>query len=118
MNTYVQEITIVPMPGQKKRWVKVAFSDGGEWIPKLEELAIIAADIGICEDEKYGWQPGVVNNVKGAEMVVEYLTRAILEARTNEGVAQLSAEYQIPRREPTLQQLNDRVPLMRDPSGQ
>ena len=78
-----------------KDWVKVVFDNGMIWIPKLSELAIIAHKIGLCEDEKYNFPR---NNVKGAEMVYEYIRDAVLLGSDPETINSLNRKYKIPIR--------------------
>jgi len=86
---------IVKEPMGNKDWVKVYFANGTTWIPKISEIAIIAHKIGLCEDEKYNFPR---NNVKGAEMVSEYIHDAILLGSDSKTIEALNRKYKIPPR--------------------
>lgn len=79
-----------------KQWVEVYFENENIfWVPKLIDLAEIVAKIGICEDEKYGFPK---MNIKGAQMVSEYLTEAIdLGIVKREELEELSEKFKIPK---------------------
>jgi hypothetical protein len=87
----VQKITKEPIGD--KQWVKVVFDNGTYWIPKLEDIAVIASLIGECEDEKYGFPR---NNVKGAEMVYEYIYDVFLLGSAPETIRELNRKYKLP----------------------
>ena len=87
----VDKISIEPM--SDKEWVKVLFDNGNYWIPKLSELALIASKLGTCEDRKYNWPK---NDVKGAQMVAEYLKEAIMNCYQEKNIKLLNDKFQIP----------------------
>jgi hypothetical protein len=79
------------------KWVEVYFGDDEDfvWVPALKDLAEILAKIGKCEDEKYEWP---TNNVKGAEMVIEFIKEAIILCLENEKeLNELCDKYKIPK---------------------
>lgn len=72
----------------EKEWVKVVFKDIGyglQWLPKLEEIAMVARLIYEVEDNKYP-------DGKGGEMVREFLS----EALDGFPIIELSKKYLIP----------------------
>ena len=89
--------SIVKEPMGDKDWVKVTFENGTIWIPALEDIAVIAYLIGFCEDEKYGFPR---NNVKGAEMVSDYLRDVILLGMDPETLKMLREKYKLPNEGP------------------
>jgi hypothetical protein len=89
----VDKISIEPMGD--KEWVKVLFDNGNYWIPKLEEIALIASKIGICEDRKYDWPKNT--HIKGAEMVADYVKEAIISCYQEKDIKLLNDKFQIPQ---------------------
>lgn len=81
---YIKYILIQPVG--KKHWVKVIFSNGTYWIPKLKEQAEIARKVCECEDVKYPYG-------EGRKMTIKYLLRAM---RGEMNLKELSEEFNIP----------------------
>jgi len=90
--SHIDKVELVQFPN--KQWVKVIFTNGQEWIPKLEDIGIIANKIGICEDRKYNFPQ---NDVKGAELVAEYLVECIRNGYTDNDIHLLNQKFQIPK---------------------
>jgi len=89
--------SIVKEPMGDKDWVKVTFENGTIWIPALEDLAVIAQKIGLCEDERYGFPQ---NNVKGADMVWEYIRDVIRLGTDSATLKTLKEQYKFPNTGP------------------
>jgi len=69
-----------------KEWVKVIFEGNGDWLPKLEDIGLIAKLLWDVEENKY-------SNGKGGEMVREFLN----EAMDGIPIRELCEKYQIPK---------------------
>lgn len=85
----MRAIRIFKKDNGSKEWCEVRFSfkfDGDNaWLPKLEDLAVIAQIIYECENNKY--QTG-----RGGEMVRDYLNDAL----NGMIVEELDKKYEIP----------------------